>query len=146
MQSIVIPAMVVALIAAYPGWLMYQKAYYTSRRWWRVVTILFGLILPFFMAAVVFFIPFNVCAGTETHHAGMFTDFVLYAICPLAVIGLIAYVLDYMGDMQKPRPRRALAAGAACFAIAMLPTIYFFSAPQLFESYEIVVNEVAPQE
>ncbi|MCR9296090.1 MAG: hypothetical protein NXI32_25520 [bacterium] len=137
-EPVVITVMVVALIAAYPGWLMYQKAFYTSQGWFRLLTALFCLLLPPVIAGICFFIPFQVLRGSQSTAQSLFTDFVTYAILPAGVLALLGWVADFIAD--RDRPRRAMFGGAALFAIVLLPAAYYLYADQAADQFEIQVQ------
>lgn len=139
MQSIVISAMVIALIAAYPGYRLLHQAYFTSERWWKFVTLAFCFIMPIAMATGLFYIPFIVNEGKQLTFSAMFTDFIIYAICPAGAIAILGYAADFIADGY--RPRRLVIAGAACFAIAMLPTMFYFYSDDVMQRRGIVLTE-----
>lgn len=135
MDPVLVPAMAIGLIAAYPGWLMCQKAYYTAR--WKIATVLAAIVIPPILAYPLFFIPFWVSKGKDVGPYDTFTDMLIFTACPIGVIALIAYVLDFLAET----PGRAVVAGAACFAIMLLPFGYYFYAAKLHSDFEINVTD-----
>ncbi len=134
MDEILIAALVIGIIPLYPGWLMCQKAFFTSR--WRILTVLICIVLPLLIAAPFFFLPFWLAKGQERDWTTMATDFVLWGICPVGLIGLVAYVMDHLEE----RPLRAALAGASCVAITLMAVAYYFYAPELQTKLGIIVS------
>lgn len=137
MESIVVPAIGICLLAAIPGWRLDHRAYYTSHRWWKIATLIACVLIPPLLAVVLFYIPFIVNKGRELTAVNMFTDFVIYAVIPAAVIGLIGYVMDYLAD--RDQPRRLVFGGAGCFAVAILPVLFYFYSEQVLTRYGITI-------
>lgn len=134
MENVHIAAMVIGLLAAYPGWLLCQKAYFTSR--WPKLCVVGCLLLTAGLATLAFYLPFRVAAGAEVAALDMFTDFIMLAVCPVGLLAFIAYVMDHLSES----PLRASLAGAACFAIALLPILYYLYGGQMLAAMEITIK------
>ncbi len=139
LETVMIVAMVAGLAAGYPGWVLSKQAFYTSRKWGRLWSILASALLPLVFAAVLFYIPFLVNRGGQVDALAMFTDFVMYAICPAAVMGLIGYVWDFVS--HRDQIKVLVVAGAACFSIVLLPPMYYFYGGNVMERYGIVLED-----
>ncbi len=133
MDQVLIVAILVGLVAIYPAWLLCQKAFFQSE--WRAATVVACLTVPILIVAPFFYLPFWIYQDQEVKPSDMFTDFVLYGACPVLLIALIAYVMDHLNE----RPQRAVVAGAACLAIAMLPILYYFFADRMFADMGITL-------
>ena len=131
MDPVLVPAMAVGLIAAYPGWLMLQKVYFTAK--WQIPSALLCLLLAGGFAYSFFHLPFWLAQGKQVQAYDMFVDMIIYAACPLGLIALIAYVLDHLSE----RTMRSVVCGAACLAIAALPIMYYFMANDMHARFEM---------
>lgn len=134
MDQVLVPAMLVGLIAAYPGWLMSQKAFFISR--WRILTVIMGLAMPFAIAIPIFYLPFWMAKGKELKPYDTFTELIIYSIIPVGCVALFAYVLDHLHES----PRRSLIAGSACFAIVLLPVLYYLFCNQMHADMGITIK------
>lgn len=131
MDPVLVPAMVVGLIAAYPGWLMLQKVYFTAK--WQIPSVLLCLLLAGGFAYGFFHLPFWLAQGKQVEAYDTFVDLIIYAACPLGLIALFAYVLDHLSE----RTMRSVVCGAACLAIAALPIMYYLMADDMHGQFEI---------
>ncbi len=131
MGVILVPMMLVALLAGIPGWRMCCRAFFICD--WRIIVALMCVILPFAFAIPAFMLPFYLSRGEVVGHFDTLNDVMLFGAFPLGVIALGAYVADHVAE----RPTMALVAGTACFALMMLPTLYFLFADQMHANLEI---------
>lgn len=133
MEQITIPAILIGLLALYPGWLMCQKAYFMAR--WRWLVVALSILLPLVFAVPMFYLPFLLAKGKQVKDIDMFTDFVTLGICPLLLVALIAYVMDHLSE----RLGRSLVSGTTCIAIALLPIAYHLFGNKMFEQMGITL-------
>jgi hypothetical protein len=127
-------------LALIPGWLMCQKAFYTSRRWWAIGTVLMSLILPCLLAPIAFALPFLISWGKQVGPYDTLVDMLLYGASGLGLIALAGYVADHIDE----KPVRALLSGTACLAIVLLPILYYFFADWMHSQLDIVY-ETSPK-
>lgn len=123
------------LLALFPGWLLFQKAYFTSR--WRFLTVLCGLLLTALLAAGAFWFPFYLDAGKQVARYETLIDLLLYGVSSLVLVALLAYIVDFLWET----PGRALLGASACFAITALPVLYYVYAPEMHQRFEIEIVE-----
>ena len=134
MDQIQIGAIVVGLIALYPAWLMFQKAFLMSRKK-KASTVVLCLILPLAVLAACAVAPFLVHADSEIKRLDFFIDFVLFAICPAALVGLAGFVWDQIEE----RPFRSILCAAGCLTVAILPTLYYLHVDDLASRFEVIL-------
>lgn len=132
---ILILTIIGGLLALFPGWLLFQKAYFISR--WRFLTVSCGLLLTALLAAGAFWLPFYLDAGKQVARYETLIDLMVYGVSPLVLVALLGYVVDFLWET----PGRALLAAAACFAIAALPILYYVYAPKMHQRFEIEIVE-----
>lgn len=137
MEIAIFITMAVALLAAYPGWILSHKAFFFARK--RVLLVIMAIVATAVLAALFLVIPFWVYRGQEAEEVAFFTDFIVYGICPAGGLALFAYVADHLHET----PFRAMVGGAACFAVVLLPTLYYFYADELLAQFAIVLKTAA---
>lgn len=128
-----IGAIVVGLIALYPAWLMYQKAFMMSRK--KIATAFLSIVLPPIVIGLCVIIPFFMHAGAEIASLDLFIDFVLFAIVPAALVGLVGFVSDQIAE----KPLRTTLCAAGCLAVAALPPIYYLHGKDLADRFDITL-------
>ena len=134
MDTAVTIAMAIGLVALYPGWMMSQKGYFLC--YWKIPGVMVLVLLPMLIAGGFFYLPFWIASGSEIEAFSAFIDFTLYSICPLCLIAIIAYVMDNLFET----PTRAIIAGSCCFAVFLLPVLYYFLAEQMHASLDITIK------